>query len=123
MTVDGKPYAPGKPSDALQNGVAYVPAERKSEGINAIASVKDNITVANLRKFAPKGIMNLKQDSICLELRSKMTDVDLEIAHFPVALSHGPSLLDDQDTHLLHNQGTIIKLTLNQVHIRMTGNN
>ena len=62
MTVDGKPYAPAKPSDALQNGVAYVPAERKSEGINAIASVKDNITVANLRKFAPKGIMNLKQE-------------------------------------------------------------
>ena len=62
MTVDGKTYAPGKPSDALQNGVAYVPAERKSEGINAIASVKDNITVANLRKFAPKGIMNLRQE-------------------------------------------------------------
>ena len=62
MTVDGKPYAPNKPSDALQSGVAYVPAERKSEGINAIASVKDNITVANLKKFAPKGIMNLKQE-------------------------------------------------------------
>ena len=62
MTVDGRPYAPAKPSDALQNGVAYVPAERKSEGINAIASVKDNITVANLRKFAPKGIMNLRQE-------------------------------------------------------------
>ena len=62
MTVDGKAYAPSKPSDALQSGVAYVPAERKSEGINAIASVKDNITVANLKKFAPKGIMNLKQE-------------------------------------------------------------
>ena len=62
MTVDGKPYAPTKPSEALSNGVAYVPAERKSEGINAIASVKDNITVANLKKFAPKGIMNLKQE-------------------------------------------------------------
>ena len=62
MTVDGKTYAPAKPSDALQNGVAYVPAERKSEGINAIASVKDNITVANLKKFVPKGIMNLKQE-------------------------------------------------------------
>ena len=62
MTIDGKDYAPKKPSDALMNGVAYVPAERKSEGINAIASVKDNITVANLRKFAPKGIMNLKEE-------------------------------------------------------------
>jgi len=62
MTVDGKAYAPKKPSDALASGVAYVPAERKSEGINAIISVKDNITIANLKKFSHKGIMNLKQE-------------------------------------------------------------
>ena len=42
--------------------MAYVPAERKSDGICAVSSVKDNITIANLRKFAPKGIMNLKQE-------------------------------------------------------------
>ena len=62
MTVDGKPYAPKKPHDALDNGIAYVPPERKSDGITAVLSVKDNITIANLRKFAPKGIMNLKQE-------------------------------------------------------------
>ena len=62
MVVDGKKYAPRKPSEALASGVAYVPAERKSDGICAVSSVKDNITIANLRKFAPKGIMNLKQE-------------------------------------------------------------
>lgn len=62
MTVDGKAYAPKKPSDALTSGVAYVPAERKSDGINAIISVKDNITIANLKKFSNRGIMNLKKE-------------------------------------------------------------
>lgn len=62
MTIDGAPYEPRRPSDALTSGIAYIPAERKSEGINAIASVKDNITIANLKKFAPRGIMNLKQE-------------------------------------------------------------
>ena len=62
MVIDGKMYAPRKPSEALASGVAYVPAERKSDGICAVSSVKDNITIANLRKFAPKGIMNLKQE-------------------------------------------------------------
>ena len=62
MTVNGQKYAPKKPSEALANGVAYVPAERKSDGISAVSSVKDNITIANLQKFAPKGIMNLKQE-------------------------------------------------------------
>ena len=62
MTVEGKAYTPKKPSDALASGVAYVPAERKSEGINAIISVKDNITIANLKKFSNKGIMNLKKE-------------------------------------------------------------
>lgn len=62
MTVDGKAYAPKKPSDALASGVAYVPAERKNDGINAIISVKDNITIANLKKFSNRGIMNLKKE-------------------------------------------------------------
>ena len=62
MVIDGKKYAPRKPSEALASGVAYVPAERKSDGICAVSSVKDNITIANLRKFAPKGIMNLKYE-------------------------------------------------------------
>ena len=62
MSIAGKPYMPKRTIDALANGVAYIPAERKSDGINAIAPVKDNITIANLKKFSRRGIMNLKQE-------------------------------------------------------------
>ena len=62
MEIDGKAYAPKSPLDSLRNGVAYVPAERKSEGVCLISPVRDNVTIANLKKFAPKGIMHLKQE-------------------------------------------------------------
>jgi ABC-type sugar transport system ATPase subunit len=64
MRIGGKAYAPRTPLDALKNGIAYVPAERKGEGINAIAPVKDNITIANMKKAAPRGRINLKKEAL-----------------------------------------------------------
>ncbi len=62
MEIDGKAYSPKSPLDSLRNGIAYVPAERKSEGVCLISPVRDNVTIANLKKFAPKGIMHLKEE-------------------------------------------------------------
>jgi ABC-type sugar transport system ATPase subunit len=63
MTVSGKAYRPHLPIDSIRSGIAYVPAERKSDGVNLIAPVRDNITVANLKKVAPRGILRLKQET------------------------------------------------------------
>jgi ABC-type sugar transport system ATPase subunit len=63
MTVGGKAYRPRLPIDAIRSGIAYVPAERKSDGINLIAPVRDNITVANLKKVAPRGFLSLKRET------------------------------------------------------------
>lgn len=62
MRMDGQAYSPTRPLDSLRHGIAYVPAERKSEGINLASSVKDNITLASLKKFSQSGIMNLKTE-------------------------------------------------------------
>lgn len=62
MVMLGKPYAPQTPLDGLNSGIAYVPAERKSEGVNLAANVKENITLANLKRFSKRGKMNLKQE-------------------------------------------------------------
>ena len=63
MTVGGKAYRPRLPIDAIRSGIAYVPAERKSDGVNLIAPVRDNITVANLKKIAPRGFLSLKRET------------------------------------------------------------
>jgi len=63
MMIDGKPYRPLLPIDAIKSGIAYVPAERKSDGVNLSAPVRDNITVANMKKVAPRGIVRLRKET------------------------------------------------------------
>jgi ABC-type sugar transport system ATPase subunit len=46
IRVDGKPLRISNPLDALKAGIAYVPAERKVEGLVLNASVRDNIMIA-----------------------------------------------------------------------------
>ncbi len=51
------------PLEALKRGISYVPAERKTEGVNLIASVKDNITLSNLNKIRKYGKLDLKYEA------------------------------------------------------------
>jgi len=46
IKVDGKPVRIRNPLDALEAGIAYVPAERKVDGLVLNASVKSNIMIS-----------------------------------------------------------------------------
>lgn len=67
MRMTGKPYAPSLPGNALKNKIAYVPAERKEDGLILVSSVKDNITISNLDAFISYGKMNLKKEEAIAE--------------------------------------------------------
>ena len=47
VLLDGESFAPGSPVEAVRAGVAYVPAERRTEGMVAGLSVADNIALAH----------------------------------------------------------------------------
>ncbi|HEY5853699.1 MAG TPA: sugar ABC transporter ATP-binding protein [Aldersonia sp.] len=47
VLLDGEAFAPGSPVEAVRAGVAYVPAERRAEGMVAGLSVADNIALAH----------------------------------------------------------------------------
>ncbi len=49
MTLDGKPYRPKSPFDAIKAGVALVPEERRSQGLILRNSVSSNLGMASLR--------------------------------------------------------------------------
>lgn len=55
MEVDGKPVAPASPRAAIAAGIALLPEERKREGIVPLRSVKNNIALASMNTFAPRG--------------------------------------------------------------------
>ncbi|NRQ49469.1 sugar ABC transporter ATP-binding protein [Aeromicrobium stalagmiti] len=54
MTLDGKPYHPRSPYDAIKAGVALVPEERRSQGLILRNSVSANLGMASLRDPAGK---------------------------------------------------------------------
>ena len=52
FTVNGKPFAPRRPSDAIAAGIAYVPEERQRQGGILDFSVMHNMSLAGLSRFA-----------------------------------------------------------------------
>jgi putative multiple sugar transport system ATP-binding protein len=46
------------PQDAISAGVAYVTEDRKGDGLILIQDVKQNITIANLKEIANRGVVN-----------------------------------------------------------------
>ena len=56
MTLDGAPYAPTSPAVAWQSGVAYVPRERRAQGLLMRRAVFENITLAHLKHQSRAGI-------------------------------------------------------------------
>ena len=53
VRLAGSPIKVSTPSDAIAQGIAMVSEDRKAEGLVLCRSVGENISLANLKKFAP----------------------------------------------------------------------
>lgn len=62
LIMNGKPIQNQRSKDALQHSISYVPAERKTEGVNLVMSVKENITLSDLIQLRKKGKLDLKYE-------------------------------------------------------------
>ena len=72
--VHGKPVKINSPLDAINNGIGYLPEDRKTEGLILSKSVKENITMASLtRKFYRGLVINHKKEAVVAqEYREKL---------------------------------------------------
>ena len=66
MRLGGRPYAPRSVRHAMAQGVAYLPEDRKTQGIFPSLSVGVNLTAATLPRFTRRlGVLNtLKEDGL-----------------------------------------------------------
>lgn len=55
IEIKGKEIKVNSPEEAIRNGIAYLPSERKQDGLILSHTVKNNITLANLKNYI-KGI-------------------------------------------------------------------
>jgi inositol transport system ATP-binding protein len=63
VLLDGQPLRVKGPADAIAKGIAMVSEDRKAEGLVLCRSVLENISLANLQKFAPSLFMDLKKEA------------------------------------------------------------
>ena len=56
--LDGKELSIGTPIEAKKHGIAYVPSDRKAEGLVLIHSLKDNLTITKLDELGSGFRMN-----------------------------------------------------------------
>jgi ABC-type sugar transport system ATPase subunit len=62
IQVENSKVVINKPEDAIGAGIAYVPAERKTEGAILIQTIRENITLASLPQVSSFGLLNLKKE-------------------------------------------------------------
>jgi ABC-type sugar transport system ATPase subunit len=63
VILDGKELAINFPEDAIAQGIALCPEDRKEQGIFAIRPVKDNISVVMLRSILNRGFIDKKAEA------------------------------------------------------------
>jgi monosaccharide-transporting ATPase len=67
MEVRGAPHAPRSPSDAIAARIAFLPEDRKAEGIIPDLSVRENLTLAALPAMTRFGIVDSKRQRAVVE--------------------------------------------------------
>ncbi len=62
MTMAGKPYRPGSPTDAIRAGIALVNEDRKAHGLFLKLDVTFNTTITALKSYCKSGVIQRKRE-------------------------------------------------------------
>jgi putative multiple sugar transport system ATP-binding protein len=94
--ISGKTFINGKEADlssipkAIENGVAYVTEDRKEFGLVLIATIKENTTLAKLKKIAKGNIIDEREEILAAEdYRKKLNTKTPSILQLAGNLSGG----------------------------------
>lgn len=72
ITYKGRPFSPKNPRDAIRQGVALVPEDRKQQGIFGEMSIKDNISIAAIKELSRGNVINKEKENSMVESYSKV---------------------------------------------------
>jgi len=67
ILINGSKKYIKNPNQAIKNGIALVPEDRKLSGLNLIASINDNITLPNLNRLSTLGVIKKGEERRCTE--------------------------------------------------------
>ena len=64
VRVDGRPIRPGDPGAAMRAGMAYIPSNRHRDALLHQASVRENLTLADLDPFWRRGLFHHRAERL-----------------------------------------------------------
>jgi ribose transport system ATP-binding protein len=84
VLLDGKPLSIERPADAIAAGIGFVTEDRKSQGLVLGLSLRENVTLVHLEKYARGGIIDRKAEDTAVkelmdELQIRARDAELEV--------------------------------------------
>ncbi len=71
LRVAGRPVAPQSPREAIAAGLALVPEDRKKQGVILEMAVRENLSLASLRRDQRRGFLNRRREA---EISAEMMD-------------------------------------------------
>jgi len=75
IRVQGEVVGIGSPADALEKGIAYVPEERRAQGLFLPLSVERNISMTVLPRISPRGLVDRARERRMADELSKLLDI------------------------------------------------
>ena len=69
IELDGRPLSVRSPHDAISAGIAYLPEDRKDQGLVLLLSSRENMVMSTLGRFSPGGLLRNRR------IRSTTTEV------------------------------------------------
>ena len=89
MTVDGRPFSPSSPRDAIARGVYLVPEDRKRHGLVLPMSVSENASLPSVQERARFGVVNRSADQRLAEAEVKRLHIKTPSVHQQVVTLSG----------------------------------
>jgi len=85
IVMNGKSLPPGSPKAAIREGIYLVPEDRRRAGLVTPMSVRENITLPALRRYASGGLVSVRRERetagrMTGELRIKCSSVEQRVA-------------------------------------------
>jgi ribose transport system ATP-binding protein len=85
IVLDGTTLAIGSPADAIRQGVFLVPEDRRSSGLVVDFSVRENVSLPALGRYASYGIVadareRESVDAVCRQLQVKAPSIEVKVA-------------------------------------------
>ena len=62
VKIDGREVKLHNPAQAIENKIAYVPADRRKEGLNLNFDIVKNTTIASMKKFTKWGLLSSQKE-------------------------------------------------------------